>query len=839
MHLVPPDAVREAAVTLNSSIADFQRVKFCKGVLPRRVFPVNLGSSGRVVTLFVSIMKPSLFLPLAGVLSCAGLATGALPGAAPNPVKLLDAAPLRFEPAAQSNRFVARGARYRFEFSNNHVTLHASRDITLHFDGADLRAPIHAEDQLASKTNLFLGNDPSQWRQGVANYGRLRVTALYAGIDLVYYGNAHELEYDLKVAPGADPGRIRVRVSGARAIIDPSGNLIADLIQKRPVAYQLDANGNRTAVNARYHRNRDGSFGFALGAYDPSRELIIDPVLTFSTYFSGSSEDIAYAVTHDQNGLVYVAGTTNSTDLPLAGTPSQSTAGGGGGDVWVAQLNPTASPGSAVLFATYLGGSGKETFGGLAVGPKGDIYLTGSTQSSNFPLTSGAYKTTLPNTSGASAFIVWINAQQNLAYSTYFGGSKQDVALAIAADSKGRVWITGGAQSTDLPTVNPLQSGNAGSQDVLIAGFDPTQSGTNSLIYSSYFGGSNWDTGRGIAIASDGTLWIAGGTYSYDAPTHNGYQSNYRGGGDAYVIHVDPALGPGGLVYATYLGGTNLEEARNILLDSTGRVIVSGYTISSDLPVTSNAYQQSYGGDTDGFIAILDAGNTSNTSAQLVYSTYFGGANADVPFDLKRDSSGTLYLTGMTISPGLPATAGALQVNYDGTLDIFVLRLDPSRAGAAGLDYFTYLGSDGLQIGYGIDLDNNGHIYIVGAASGPIFDALGGAGKPSASGNTDAFLAEFPICGFSLSLLSQQFPEAGGTGTIAITAPGGTCSWTASSSLDWIAVTPAGGSGSGSVTITVAANATGAARTGTITIAGVSFLVGQDGPAPGASHFRR
>ncbi len=780
-------------------------------------------------------MKLSLILPFAGLLCAAGVASNALLGAEPDAVKLLETAPLRFEPApGASGDFVARGARYSFEFSNHRTILRtAGRNIALRFDGADPHARIQAEDELKSKTNLFLGNDPSQWRQGIANYGRLRTPGLYPGVDLVYYGNGRELEYDLKIAPGADPGQIRLRLSGARASVDRSGDLVADLIQKRPVAYQVGANGVRTAVKARYRRNRDGSYGFAVGNYDPRRELVLDPVLTFSTYFSGSHEDTAYAITHDQKGRIYVAGSTLSTDFPLAGAPTQASAGGNG-DVWVAQINPNPG-GDRFLFTTYVGGSSTETFGGLAVSPQGDIYLTGSTESTDFPVTSSAYKGSITNAPNTNSFVVWINSSQSLAYSSYLGGSHADIANGIAIDSQGRIWVTGGTLSTDFPMAGALQSSNAGAQDMFIAGFDPSQSGTNSLIYSSYLGGSNWDTGRGIAVAADGTLWIAAGTYSYDAPVHNAYQPNYRGSGDAYIAHIDPTMGSSGLLYATFLGGGSLEEARNILLDPAGPVIVGGYTVSPDFPVTSNAYQQTYGGNTDAFVAILNPANTSN---QLVYSTYFGGGGADVAFDLKRDSSGTLYLSGMTTSPGLPSTPGALQSAYDNSLDVFVLRLDPSQAGAAGLEYFTYLGSDGLQIGYGVDYDASGNVYVVGSTSGPIFDALGGAGKPSASGKTDAFVAGFPICGFSLSLNSQQFPASGGTGTINITGGGG-CAWTASSGLDWVTVSPASGSGNGSVTITVADNTTGAAREGSISIAGVSFLVGQDASTPSASHFRR
>jgi hypothetical protein len=775
------------------------------------------------------------FVPsFAGVLCCAGVVSGMLAAAEPDAMKLLDTAPLRFEPDNTSTHFTARGARYHFEFSNSQTILSASEhQIALRFDGADPSARIEAEEKLSSKTNLYLGNDPSQWRKGVPNYGRLRVPGLYPGIDLVYYGNARELEYDLKIAPGADPGRIHLRITGAQAKVNRDGDLVAELIQKRPIAYQTDSSGARIAIKARYRRNRDGSYGFALGSFDRSRELIIDPVLTFSTYFSGSGTDMAYAIAHDQNGHIYVAGSTTSTDFPLAGAPSQASAGGNG-DVWVAEINPNVPAGQGFLFTTYIGGSGVENFGGLAVGPHGDIYVSGSTESTNFPLTSGAYQGSLTNAPNTNAFVVWINSSQSLAYASYLGGKSADFATGIAVDPHGRIWVTGGAQSNSFPVAGAYQGSFGGSQDIFIAGFDPSQSGSNSLIYSSYLGGTGWDTGRGIAVASDGTLWIAAGTYSYDIPVQNAYQPHYRGGGDAYVAHIDPTMGSSGLLYATFLGGGNLEEARNIVLDPSGPVIVSGYTVSSDFPVTSNAYQQAYGGNTDAFVAVLNA-----SANQLVYSTYFGGAEADVPFDLKRDSAGTLYLSGLTTSSGLPATPGALQSAYDGTLDVFVLRLDPSQAGAAGIDYFTYLGSDGLQIGYGVDFDSSGNVYVVGSATGPIFDALGGAGKSSGSGKTDAFVAGFPICSFTLSLNSQQFPEAGGTGTIEVTAGGGNCPWTASSGLDWVTISPASASGSGSVTITVAANTTGAARQGSITIAGQQFLVGQDASTAAGSHFRR
>jgi len=236
-------------------------------------------------------------------------------------------------------------------------------------------------------------------------------------------------------------------------------------------------------------------------------------------------------------------------------------------------------------------------------------------------------------------------------------------------------------------------------------------------------------------------VWVVGGTYSYDFPVAGpSFQANYQTGGDAFVAQINPSAG---LVYSTFLGGSDLEEARSVVLDTNGRVIVSGFTLSHNFPVTSDALQGQSGGNGDVFVSILNPANSPSRLAELVYSTYFGGSNADVPFDLKIDASGNLYLAGFTMSAGLPASANALQAAYDQTMDAFALKLNPSKAGAAGISYFSYLGSDGLQVAYGIDFDTNNNIYLTGVTGGPIFDRFGGPGKGTASGNPDAFVIGF------------------------------------------------------------------------------------------------
>jgi hypothetical protein len=227
-----------------------------------------------------------------------------------NPVRTLAMAPLRFEPSESSSKsnpatFIARDARFHFEFTSHQAVLRSgSKDVRLSFEGSNPAAHIQGAQLLNSTTNLYFGNDRSKWRRAVPNFGRLEVPGLYRGIDLVYYGKGGELEYDLTVNPGADPQRIRLRLDSAR--VDRHGSLVSELIQKQPVAYQIGADGARHFVRSSYRKNADGSYGFQLGAYDRSRALVIDPVITVAQYFGGSYSDIAYTIGHDSNGLVYI-----------------------------------------------------------------------------------------------------------------------------------------------------------------------------------------------------------------------------------------------------------------------------------------------------------------------------------------------------------------------------------------------------------------------------------------------------------------------------------------------------------------------------------------------------
>jgi hypothetical protein len=689
-------------------------------------------------------MQLKIRISLLFLAACACLAA-----AESNPARALDTAPLRFEPSGPElantpATFLARGTRFRFEFTPHQAVLRSGKkDVRLSFDGASPAAQMQGTQLMRSTTNLYLGNDPKKWRQAIPNFGRLEVRGLYRGIDLTYYGNGGQLEYDLTVNPNADPRRIRLRLEGTDARLDSQGDLVSSLIQKHPVAYQIDAAGARRSVESSYRKNADGSYGFQLGAYDRSRALVIDPEVLVAQYFAGSYQDVAVSLGHDSNGLVYVGGNTFSPDLPLVGSSYQTTLSGLE-NVFLAVVNPGLPASSQVIYVTYIGGDETDILNAMAVDSSGDVYMTGTTTSGSFPQVNAA-QPSIGGTSGAAdSFVLWMNPTQTLKYSTFFGGSGTDSGQAIAVGSNGLIWVAGDTQSTDLPNTGGFQNSLIGVQNMFVAAFNPSLTGAATEVHSIYIGGTRWDEAYAIAVSPSGGVWLAGGTYSADiwiqgnATQGFPYQGIYGGDGDAYIAHVDPALGAGALLYASFLGGSNIDEATSLVLDPSGNVILSGYTLSSNFPVSSNAFQTKYGGDTDAFVTVLNT-----VKGQLVYSTYFGGDGPDAVMDLKEDSSGVLYLCGYTESPGLPSTSDALQVAYDGSVDAFALKLNPANPGSAGIDYFTYLGTPGIQVAYGVDFDTKGDIYMAGYSSYAILASLGGPERATLAGNQDAFVVGF------------------------------------------------------------------------------------------------
>jgi hypothetical protein len=530
--------------------------------------------------------------------------------------------------------------------------------------GASATPQVVGLDQLPGTTNYFIGNDPSQWHTNVPSFARVAYQGLYPGVDLVYYGNQRQLEYDFVVAPGASAAVIRLGLQGAEGMaLDARGNLVlhtvgGDVVEHAPVLYQ-QSGGVRQAVSGRFVLEGDGQVGFAVGAYDASRPLIIDPVLSYSTYLGGNGYEEGQDIAVDSAGNAYLIGTTTSTDFPTADA-LQAAYGGGLFNAFVAKLDAS---GTSLVYSTYLGGSGEDNGNDIAVDRAGNAYVTGHTTSTDFPTANPIQAT---NGGGQDAFVAKLNACGTaLVYSTYLGGSGDDLGQGIAVDRAGDAYVTGRTTSADFPTVNPIQAANRGFMNAFVAKVNA--SGT-ALVYSTYLGGSGEDDGTAIAVDRAGNAYVTGSTSSTNFPTVNPIQAGYGGGNtDAFVAKLN-ATGTA-LVYSTYLGGSGEDLGFGIAVDRAGNAYVTGGTDSTNFP-TANPIQAANGGSEDAFVAELDASGTA-----LVYSTYLGGSGFDRGIRIAVDRAGNAYVTGDTQSTDFP-TVNPLQAAYGGgSDDAFVAKI--------------------------------------------------------------------------------------------------------------------------------------------------------------------
>jgi hypothetical protein len=527
-------------------------------------------------------------------------------------------------------------------------------------------------DALPGKSNYFIGNDPAKWRTNISTYAKVKYEGVYPGVDLVYYGNQGQLEYDFVVAPGADPHFVTLAFEGAREVhIDARGELVlgvegGEVRQHKPVIYQEVA-GVKREVAGHYVMKGTRQVGFRVAAYDPSRPLIIDPVLVYSTYLGGSAEDSGSGIAVDAAGSAYVTGQTLSIDFPTtAGAPQTTRAEGP--DAFVTKLDST---GSGLVYSTYLGGSISDSAQSIAVDSAGSAIVTGATSSTDFPTTAGAAQTTHAG-GELDAFVTKLDATgSGLVFSTYLGGSDGQSGRGIAVDGAGSAYVTGYTYSTDFPTtLGAAQTTNAGFADAFVTKLDATGSG---LVFSTYLGGIEADVSFGIAVDFAGSAYVTGDTNSTDFPTTAGAaQPTFAGATDAFVTKLD-ATGSG-LVYSTYLGGSGDagDAGRDIAVDAAGSAYVSGVTSSTDFPTTAGAVQTTYGGHFfDAFVTKL-----SSTGSALVYSTYLGGNFDDFLGDIAVDSAGSAYVTGSTDSTNFPTTAGAVQTTTAGRSDALVAKIE-------------------------------------------------------------------------------------------------------------------------------------------------------------------
>jgi uncharacterized protein (TIGR03437 family) len=710
------------------------------------------------------------------------------------------ALPLRFEAnRGQSGAgvdFLARGVSGTI-FVGAHGAIVKPRGASPAFlDLADPIAPAAAEplDPLASRSNYFLGRDRSAWRTGIANFGRVRYRHVWPGIDLVYYGDSNRLEYDFVVAPGADPRAIGFSVRAAGAVrVDRNGDLIlADGIrQHKPHIYQ-DTPGGRRYIAARYALARGNRVSFRIGSYDRSLPLTIDPVMSYSTLFGGSGNDSAAGIAVDSSGSVYIAGTTDSSDLPasvagkrFAGTPP---------DVFIAKLKPD---GTDLIYCTYLGGEGDDEARAIAVDPAGNAYVTGVTFSAAFPATGG----TVQSVYGlkGDAFVAKLGPAGTLIYATYLGGLNADEGRGIAADSDGNAYVTGVTSSGNFPVSTAAYQSKyqGGAHDGFVAKLGPA--GT-SLIYSTFLGSPGDDQPAAIAIDPAGNAYVTGSTDADDFPTTAAaYQTAASNPVSVpFVTKFNPA---GTVAYSTYLGGEVSDAAKGIAADFAGNAYIAGVTSSTAFPTTDGALSTALDGPSDAFVTKLNAAGNG-----LVYSTYLGGRDADGATAIDIDLVGNAYIAGNTRSLDFPAVK-ALQQTPGGGVDGFVVKLDPK---GAEIVYASYIGGAADETASAIAVDPLSNAYVTGSTSSPNFPTTPGAVRASLVA-VDSFVVKFhdvdlPLIVADATSLSFSFDGLGtppAAQIVHVTSTTGAVPITVATDTTWLQATPISGNTPVALSVTV------------------------------------
>gem|GEM_PF-595053 len=570
--------------------------------------------------------------------------------------------------------------------------------IKANFVGANPSPTVRGEDMMEYRCNYFIGNDPNEWNTDVPNYEAIVLEDVYPGIDLKYYGNGKQMEYDFIVSPGANFAQIEIEYEGAKTLsVNDAGELVVEtdwgsVTELRPYVYQLE-DGKKIELAGEYILLSESSFGFSLPIlYNPALALVIDPVLSYSTYLGGGGIDESYGIAVDGDGSAYVIGWTLSDDFPTQ-DPYQTDPADLDRDVFVTKVNPD---GSNLVYSTYLGGANGEYGRDIVVDGDGNAYVTGYTSSDDFP-TQGPYQTDSP---GRDVFVAKLNAIGNaLVYSTYLGGNAEERAYGIAVDGSRNVYVSGWTASTDFPTLTPYQTDQPG-DDAFVTKLNAAG---DNLVYSTHLGGGLEDKGNRIEIDADGCAFVTGMTHSTDYPTQNAYQVD-PGDGDSDAFVTKLAVSGSSLVYSTYLGGEGHDEGFSVALDSGGNAYITGYTQSDDFPI-EDAYQGSHaGGDTDAFVTKLSSSGNS-----LDYSTYLGGDFDDLAYDIAVDISGAAYVTGYTHSTDFP-TESPYQTNQL-VGDAWVTKFSNS---GSSLSYSTYLGGDGDDQAQGIALSSSGSAYLTG-----------------------------------------------------------------------------------------------------------------------------
>jgi hypothetical protein len=657
--------------------------------------------------------------------------------------------------------------------------------LSMNLLGANQRAPVLGADALPGTSNYFIGNDPSAWNTGISNYARVVTRGVYPGVDLAYYGNqAGHLEYDFTVGPGADPGSIRLGFKGQRGLsLDSNGDVVltlpgGELRQPSPFAYQV-IGGVQRPVPVSFAL-RGGTVSFVVGTYQTSIPLVIDPAISYSTYIGGTDYEEIDAIAIDRFSNAYLFGPTASADFPIlpgAFQPDFKGMQGETTDDFVAKLNPD---GTALIYSTYLGGTGEDEAFGMTIDRDGNAYLAGPTLSADFPTTPGAFQETAPG-GDHDGFVTKLNPTgSDLVFSTYLGGTGHDAALTPTLDKAGDVFVLGDTNSKDLPVTgnayqkephggdctifdqfDPGDCEEGGGLDVFVGELNPTGSG---LIYLTYLGGSGDEVGTGLDVDPRGNAYVALETTSADFPvTPGAYQTTFAGGdgfGGVYSDNVVTKLNPAGsaLVYSTYIGGSGDEADffQNFLdVDRLGHAFLASDSDSTDFPTTAGAFQSTNHGSFDETVTELNVDGSG-----LIYSTYIGGSDYDSTVNVRTivvRPSGDAYVVGYSFSTDFP-TVDPVQGSLAGVADLTLI--DLNRTGSKLL-FSTYLGGSDFEAA-DLAVDATGAAYLAGVTFSTDYPVTPGAFQPSLAGVGDGIVTKIIVKGHGSGAPVHRGPAAPG-----------------------------------------------------------------------------
>jgi hypothetical protein len=665
---------------------------------------------------------------------------------------LLRQMPLSFEAnagqAGADVRFIARAPGYALALTadGSRLTLgapgHAPATLTTRFVGAQ-RATVGGTRPRHGRVNYLTGDQPGRWTTDVPTFGGVSYTSVWPGVDVAFHGTREQLEYDYILAPGADPAAIAQRITGATSLrLDRAGDLIIGLggstiRQHAPFSYQ-ERDGRREVVESRFVVRGD-TVGIAVGAYDRTRPLTIDPILSYGTYLGGSGPDGAFAVKTDSDGALYIAGSTQSSGFASDGAYQEALGDSNPnaiqGDAYVAKLS---DDGAELKWATYIGGADADSANAITLTSDGDVVVAGATKSGDFP-TKNTSRTAYQGLQDAFALRLGADGDV-LRWSQYLGGNKADAASDVALGAADSVVVGGFTASSDMPTGGGgiSQSYEGGSQD----GFLLDLRADGSLAHGGYLGGSGGDSVSAVAV-DDGRVYATGTTYSTNFPTTGGAQQGVKAGGeyydDGFVVRFDAWS----LSQGTYFGGAGSESVSDLAVDDAGNAYIAGGTYSDDLPGTAGAYQDARAdlNQSDAFVAKIPTLTTVGG-----WATYLGGYNFDAASAIAIDADGAAYVTGSTMAPNFPTTADAVQPAKPGPVsgggyytpfEGFYSVISPD---GAELEGSTYLGGQEYDAGNAITVGADGRVVVVGSTVSDDMPVTDDAYQGGRGGNTDAFL---------------------------------------------------------------------------------------------------